>query len=419
VYSFQRALALRRGPGVTFSSVLKPENVVALDPKTVRFTLDSAYGPFLSAVPLMAIVNSAMVKKNEVNGDWGVAWLAAYEAGSGAYTVVPNSFKPSVSFSLRKNDQHFYGWSDNPAAPQLVITKGIGDKSVETNALISGDVDATNVYLNVDDVDRIEATGVAVTHKGRSLRMGYVFMNTTKPPLNNKNFRKCLSYAFNYDGLMKAVLRGNGVRHGWPLPVGIWGGPTASPMYTYDVKTAQEYCNRAKAEGAPVDAQLVYQANAGVALFSTVGEMLQADAKKLGLNFRVVRQTWANLSTSATKPETAPDLWMTFVAGYYPDPDNWIGQMYDSKLHGTWRASSFYKNPEVDQAIHAARTTMDQQARARLYERASRQIVEDAPAIYLFTAMDLRGMSKRIAQGFVYSPITFGDELRWIKVADK
>jgi peptide/nickel transport system substrate-binding protein len=53
-------------------------------------------------------------------------------------------------------------------------------------------------------------------------------------------------------------------------------------------------------------------------------------------------------------------MWTHWVSTYYVEPDNWIGQMYDSRYHGTWKASSWYKNSAVDELMEQARCHVDQ-----------------------------------------------------------
>ena len=33
-------------------------------------------------------------------------------------------------------------------------------------------------------------------------------------------------------------------------------------------------------------------------------------------------------------------MWVHWVSTYFVDPENWVGQMYDSQFHGTWKASA-------------------------------------------------------------------------------
>ncbi|MES2529772.1 MAG: ABC transporter substrate-binding protein [Pseudomonadota bacterium] len=415
VYSFQRAIAIRRGAGALFAPILKPENIVALDPLTVRFTLDSAFGPFLNGVPTVSIVNARLVRKNTVGNDWGAAWLGSNEAGSGAYTLAPGSFKPSAAAELRRFDGHFLGWADNPRAPNVVYARPFGSSASAAMAVISGSADVTNTYMEGEDIDRIQASRTAVVKKNDSMRNSFIHINNTKPPLDNKNFRKCLSYAFNYDA-MGAVFKNTTVRNPTPLPTGMWGIPSDVKGYTYDLKKAKEFCDKARAEGAPVDRELDFYAMATIDAVSVTAQLYQGELQKIGVKLKVITQPWSNIIGSTAKPESSPDLWMSWIAQYYPDPDNWLGQTYDSAAHGSWRGSAYYKNAKVDDLLRKARGLQDQAQRAPLYEQAVRQIVDDAPAIWVFKSLDIRGMSKRVEEGYRYSSIHYGNEMRWLKV---
>lgn len=415
VYSFQRAIAVRRGAAAPLLDILKPENVTAVDSVTVRMTLEKPSGFFMSVIPGIAVVNSALVKKSETNGDWGQAWLSSNEAGSGAYALVPGTFKPSVYYEIRRNPNHFLGWSDNPRPVELVRLRPSGEIANTANAVIKGAVDVTHNYLEADHIERIEKAAPTVNiHRDKSLRIAYLIPNTTKPPLDNVHFRRCIAYAINYDAIIKQVLGQAAVRSLFPVPDGMWGAPKTGG-YVYDMAKAKMECDAAKAQGAPIDKEFTFHAMTTIQSTSVIGQVLQADLKKLGVNMKVAQQTWPNLMSMAASKETAPDLWMTWISAYYPDPDNWIGAMFDSSKHGSWRSSAFYKNTEVDKLLQEARTTMDQKARASIYEKVSTQVMSDAAAFPLFTNTDLRATSARI-EGFVYDPVTFGQSVRNLRM---
>ena len=96
VYSFRRLLALRRGPATTFAPFLAADGVAATGRHSVRFTLKEPYAPFVATLPMVPIVNKALVEANTKDNDWGQAWLAANDAGSGPYKAVAGSFKPEA-----------------------------------------------------------------------------------------------------------------------------------------------------------------------------------------------------------------------------------------------------------------------------------------------------------------------------------
>lgn len=417
VYSFQRIFGMKSGAAATFAPALKPENIVAVDDKTVRFTLDRAFAPFFTAIPTVSIVNSELVKKNEINGDWGKAWMAGNEAGSGAYQLVEGSYKPDNVFTLRQFDKHFYGWSDNPKAPTVVNALSIVEQSTGLMAVLNGTLDYTNNFTTADEAKRIEAAGGMVL-RDEGLRPAIIHINNTKAPLDNGNFRKCLSYAVPYDAIINDMLGGTAKRSPTPIPANMWGNPANPPAYTYDPAKAKEHCDKARAEGAPLDKGVTFVAIAGNEATSLVAQLLQSELQKLGVKMDIQRQPANNLFSMATTREGAPELWMSWISGYYVDPDNFIGQMYDSAFHGTWKASSFYSNPEVDRLLREARLVTRQEDREKLYAKAVELVHVDAPEIWLFNSLDIRGVSKRAAKGYDYSPVSQGTELRWLQIQD-
>ena len=75
VYSFERLLRINQGPANLFAGGVDPGNVVAVDDKTVTFTLSKTFAPFMATVPALMIVNSDLVEANRGEDD-GQTWLA-------------------------------------------------------------------------------------------------------------------------------------------------------------------------------------------------------------------------------------------------------------------------------------------------------------------------------------------------------
>ena len=143
----------------------------------------------------------------------------------------------------------------------------------------------------------------------------------------------------------------------------------------------------------------------------------QADLQKVGIKMKIVPSTWAQISSATGKPDTSPDLWIHWVSTYFVDPENWIGQMYDSQFFGTWKASAYYANPKVDELLRKARVTVAQAERQPLYEEATRLIVADSPDIWVYNTVEIRGVTDRV-KGFRFSPVGSGGEMRWVQLAE-
>jgi peptide/nickel transport system substrate-binding protein len=416
VYTVQRLLGVGRAPAAPFQPILKPDSVTAPDRYTVRFTLGQPYGPFFGMIPMIAIVNPRAIKPHEENGDWGAKWLASNEAGSGAYKLLPESYVPLEKADLVKNDDHFIGWGDNPQAINKIEWRPAKVTSTRVLALLNGTLDMTDSFLPVDQVERIEKSANAHVAKNVTMRLLVIRMNNTKPPFDNINARKAFAHAFNYGGFIDEIVKGNAVRDPVPIPNNIWGFPKDVTGYEYDLKKAKDYLTKAAAEGAPVKKPIEMHVQQPLEQTVQAGQLFQSDLATIGVDLKLVNDTFANLTSISAKAETTPDMWIHWVSAYYLDPDNWIGQMYDSRYHGTWKASCWYTNPQVDDLLRKARFSIEQEDRAPMYEQAARLIVADSPDIWIYNMIEVCGVSNRV-QGFRHCPVGSGGEVRWMHLS--
>src|SRR5262249_25889877 len=86
-YSMGRILALKKGAAPLLATMVAPGATKAVDKYTVSFTLTKPASIFLAVVPEVHVVNAALLKKHEKDGDWGAAWLTSNDAGSGSYQL--------------------------------------------------------------------------------------------------------------------------------------------------------------------------------------------------------------------------------------------------------------------------------------------------------------------------------------------
>ena len=411
VWTFHRLLNGKKGPAAAFLAVLDPNGITAPDPTTVVFKLKQPYAPFLAATPLVAILNRRAIEPNVKDNDWGQAWLASNSAGSGSYILDPSTYQPVQQIDMKRNHDHFMGWSHNKSPIEIVRRRNILETTTRVNALIKGDVDCTDSYLPPDQVERVLASKTATVSKDQSMRVMVLRMNNKKAPFDNLNFRLAMSHAFNYNGFIDGVLKGYAVRNAGPIPVNLWGSPKDLAPYDFNLDTAKEFLAKAKAEGAPVDREIEIHIQQHLAQTTQAAQILQQGLRKIGVNLRIVANLWPQLVSSTSKADTTPDMWVHWVSSYFIDPENWIGQMYDSQFHGTWKASCWYNNDKVDTLLREARRLDDQGKRQARYEEASRLVVADAADIWIYNAIELRGLSNRV-HGFRFTPIGSGADFR-------
>jgi peptide/nickel transport system substrate-binding protein len=400
-FSFERLLALGKGPSGAFKRMgLTGDRVRAVDPHTVEIRLAQPYGPFRAAVPIVSVVNPAVIKAHEEGGDWAEKWLARNEAGSGAYSLV--KYDPATGFIMKRFPAYWRGWQAKYM--EEVEIRLIRETSSRILGLMRGDIHTADTNFPPDQLEKLEKNPRLKVTAHDSMAPCYIKMHNLREPFTDVNVRKAFSHAFNYDSFIHDILKGRATRNPGPMPRSLWGYPQDLTGYTYDLDKAKAHLAQARVKvNRPIEIhmQSEFEQTVQAAL------LLQSDLAKLGVELRVVKSLFPTIVASARTPETSPDMWIHWVSTYYVDPENWLGDIYDSANWGTWKSSCFYKNPRVDELLQQARSRVEQAERAKFYEKACRLITEDAPDIWVYTRVEYPPLAKHV-QGFKFCPVGTG-----------
>ena len=400
VYSVDRLLRLGKDPASIFKPCLKAGAAEAPDRYTVRIKLYQSFAPFISILPILSVVNKNLVQKNEKSGDLGAAWLNQSDAGSGASKL--RSYEPATGFVADRFPEYWRGWKGNHF--ESMEMRVIREASSQVLNLQKGLIHMTHALLPPEQFQRMaNMKGVRVS-SDQTLRTFVIRMNNQRPPLNDVNVRKAISHAFDYEGFIKAVMQGDAFRNPVPIPVNMWGNPKNLPAYTFDLGKAESYLSKAKTK---ITRPLDLIALAGLPIPEQAALLLQSNLKKLGVEVKIRGLTFPQFAAAAGKQETMGDMATHWASSFYPDPDNWIGKMYDSRNWGSWQACNFYKNPEVDGLLQKAREVVDRAERQKLYEQATAIIFEDAVDVWIYNSVTQRGLSDRL-RGYSFCPIGDG-----------
>jgi len=405
-YSIERVLALGQGAAPLFSRVIEKGSTRVVDKYTVEFNLTKPYSPFLSMIPELHIVNPKMCKAHEKANDWGSAWLASHEAGSGSYRL--SHYDPAIGFTMVRFKDHFLGWKGKYIEEAEFRT--VHETASRVLALMKGEIHASDGYLPAEQVEKLERNPDVNVFKEPSMRTYLIRMNNQRPPLNDVHVRRAISYAFDYDGFISKVLKGRVTRNPGPIPFNLWGAPKDLKGYEYNLDKAREELAKASVK---VDRPLEIHPLVGYAQTKEAALVLQSGLAQLGISLRIIEETWPTLVGKVKKMETTPDMWTHWISTYYPDPNNWIGESYNSAGWGTWKASCWYKNPKVDELLNRALERADLDERRKLYEKASHLLVEDAADIWIYNT-DWYGPLRKNFHGLRFCPVGNGQECRWM-----
>ena len=400
----ERILALKKGASSLFSDNIEPGSTKALDASTVEFNLKKPSAIFLATIPEVHVVNADLIKEHEVDGDWGSAWLSTNDGGSGSYEL--NRFDPAIGFSAKRFEDHFMPWGDKYL--DEIEFRTVVEVNSRVLGLMKGDFHGTDGYLPQDQVIRLRKSDEVEVYDQESMRIFYSIIHNGREPMNDVNFRKALSYAFDYDGFIDNILSGSVARNPSPLPNNIWGAPKDVDGYTYDLDKAKEYLAKVK---GPIR-EITIGALAGYGQTEQAASLLQNALTKIGVKSKIVAEPWTVASGKMRDEQQMYDLLFLWRSTYYADPNNWVGEMYDSANIGA-RNNSWYANPKVDALLQEARVTTDKNVRQANYEEASKVVTEEAGGIFVYNTKWFGPYNKKV-KGVRFSPIGNAQEMRWI-----
>lgn len=408
VYSMDRILALNKGAASLFKGTIEPGTTEAPDEKTVVFHLTEPSAIFMSVVPEIHVVNSDLVKEHEKDGDWGAAWLSQNDAGSGSYML--DRYDPAIGFSADRFADHFMGWGDKYL--DEIEFRTVVEINSRVLGLMKGDFHGSDGYMPQDQIKRLKESDNVYVMEEESMRIFYSIIHNARSPMTDVNFRKALSYAFDYDGFNQDILSNSVARNPAPLPNNIWGAPEDAEGYTYDLEKAKEHLAKVK---EPLR-EITIGALAGYQQTEQAAALLQNGLSKIGIESTIVAEPWPVASNKMRDEQQMYDLLFLWRSTYYADPNNWVGEMYDTDNIGA-RNNSWYSNPKVDALLNEAQVTTDRAVREKNYAEAARIVTEDAGGIFVYNTKWFGPFNEKV-KGVRFSPIGNGQEMRWVYFED-
>lgn len=397
VYSVRRLLAINQGPSYLFTDVLDADSVVALDDSTVQFTLSKPFSPFLATVPLIFIVNSDVVQANEVEGDWGQAYLTDHEAGSGPYTLA--SWTRGSSMEIERFENYHMGWHEGAIdVVRWIVTH---DEATVRALAASGELtmtsefQATETYEALSQMERFKIVE-APTASGF-----YLKMNTKIPPTDDVHIRRAIACAMDYELIREVIVPGEPLAGPLPSSFSQAHLDTLEPP-TYDLDCARKEIAQSKYAGSgPIP--ITHSYVAGTAFEEELALLFKSTLDAIGFDVTLQPEPWNRITELASSVETTPNVTQVFFSPTYPSPDSMFFTQYHSDAAGTWASMEWLLNEDVDALIEAARATGDPDERARIYKELQRKIVELQPDVFLEVQTVRHAMDKCL-DGYNYVP---------------
>ena len=235
-----------------------------------------------------------------------------------------------------------------------------------------------------------------------------VFFNQTESkPLADETVRLALSYAVNKEELINKVLDNEGIAVNSPL-LPDWPGYTAeTKVYDFALDHAQNILEAAgwvdfdndgfrekgaseEDEGLKLEINLV---TTDWPELSQTGLLLKEQWEKIGVKVNLDIVDAAVIQQDYIRPRQYQALLFGEIFSADPDPFAfWHSlQKKDPGLN-----LALYQNLKVDKLLEEARQTMDREIRNQKYAEFQTIVIEDAPAVFLFSPKHLYPVDKKI-----------------------
>ena len=399
VWSVNRLLAINEGPSNLFEGVLEEGSVTALDARTVQFVLSRTYAPFLTATPILFVINSDMASENAGDDDpWAQDFIANNSIGAGAFML--DSWERGAGMTIRAYDGYHLGWSeDSIDEVRFVVTNEeatVKALAASGELSMSSDGQAQETYDSIGGLEnyRIEEYPTATNF--------YLKLNNSRPPTDDVNIRKAVAYATDYETIRNVILPGEPLTGPMP-PIFADAYPDDVEAPVFDLAKAQEHVNASKYAGqGPIDIEIMYVA--GLAFEEEIGLLMKSVLDTIGFNTILKPEPWNRMTELAGDVETTPAINQVFYGATYPSPDTYFFTQYHSRAAGTWASMEWVQSPEIDAMIDAARSTSDVSKQNAIYQDLQRRLVEDQVAVFLMTQRSQQAFHECL-QGFTWVPM--------------
>jgi peptide/nickel transport system substrate-binding protein len=398
-FSFARVVTLNLTPAFILTQLgWTPENIdemVTVDGNTVtlKWTGDFASAFVLNVLAARpgAIVDEVLVMQNEVDGDWGNAWLNTNSAGSGPYVLT--DYRPAELVRLTANETY---WNGAPAMKQVLI-RHVAEAATQQLLLTSGDVDlAKNLTPDqiggLGDGIKVEVYPQAAVH--------FLSFNQKTEELTPPAVWEAARYLVDYDGMTQTFLKGQMEKHQAFWPKGFPGSYDETP-FSYDVEKAKQILADAGVE-TPINVTLDVINSAP---FTDIAQSLQAGFSEAGINFEILPGTGAQVITKYR--ERTHQAMLLYWGPDFMDPhSNAKAFAYNSNnADDNYTATTTWRNAwavpqEMNDEVTAALAEADQNARNDLYVDLQKKVQAESPIVIMFQAALQIGMANNV-EGYV------------------
>ena len=317
-------------------------------------------------------INSRVIMKQSTAEAMGEADNRPIGTGPFKFT----SWERSGQFVLRRNDRY---WGQPPKIDE-VIYKAIQEDAARIAALEAGQADIIS-NIPPHEVARLKANPRLRIQQVQGLRPIFLVLCPAYKPLDNVKVRRAITHAIDRERIIKHILEGNAYPLIGLLGPQVFGYDPGAKAFPYDPERAKQLLNEA---GFPNGFEIDYYSPTGrYPKDREVAQVIVEQLSKVGIKANLKTPEWSIFNTDYKNGKYP--MYLT-GRGSLTDADTLFQQYFRT---GMTRRTLGYSNSKLDDILEMQQVTFDVKKREKLLREAHRIILEDAPAVPLWNAMDI------------------------------
>src|SRR5829696_190667 len=366
VFSVNRAAAEDSLVFWTFEAM---KDIEAVDPQTVKITLNGPAAPFANDI---ALWGASIVKKDSAEAGTADGGLSLI--GSGPFIL--DSWQKGEQIVLKKNP---YYWEKDSAGNQLPYLDQVNlilltDDNTRMLKLQAGEID-TALDVPYNQIQPLSQDPNLIISATPLYGITSVALNQAKPEFADVKVRQAMNYAIDREAMVQTALFGYGRAACSPINL-VWFY-TDEYCYTYDVDKAKQLM----AESSAPDG---FSASLMIAAGNSVDNQLAVMMKDMLAQINIDVTIEPIDSGTQWERRTKKDYDMTMGSGTSDNLDPNSNMLFCCVSDGGADSSyTGWKDPEVDAIFRKTQTEMDFAKRSEYYDEFQKLVQERGPSLYL------------------------------------
>jgi peptide/nickel transport system substrate-binding protein len=321
--------------------------------------------------------------------------------GSGAAPVGSGPFK-MVAYSrdefLQLERNPYY--PHPPGGVESIFFKIVPDPTVRALELAEGVCDFSGNNIQSDVLPWLAAhQSIEISETpGNSYR--YISFNFRNPRLRDLRVRRAIAYAIDRNAIVSSVLLGNGRIATGMLSPESWAYEGNVTTYFYDPEKARQLLDQAGYTAGKDGMRGLRFEFKTSAEGARIGEIFQAMLHRVGIELTIRTLEFATYYADIQ----AGNFDLTSLQWVGINDPNQYYRVFDSnKTPPRGENRGYYSNPDMDRLVEAGKTSVDPEARKKIYAQVQQLAAEELPYVSLWWVDNVAVMNRRLV-GFEAYP---------------